>query len=164
MGAAENADGAEGENKDGEAAEENKEEKPGSPDGDALKPQDEGAAEGGSRGGSRLSRIPSERIIEQDQEDKAAAIGNRVNLPQGQTPYMIFQMNEYAARAHRTDFIDQVVSKVFEYFQEHRNAKKEIAEAAEKEALETDNAFIASTCDEYELPCLEYQVHAPDYE
>ena len=52
---------------------------------------------------SRLSRVPSERIIEQDQDDRALIIANRINL---QTPYMVLVMNQYAARAHRADFID----------------------------------------------------------
>lgn len=52
---------------------------------------------------SRLSRIASERIIEQDQDDRALMIANRINL---QTPYMVLVMNQYAARAHRADFID----------------------------------------------------------
>ena len=77
---------------------------------------------------------------------------------------MVFQMNEYAARAHRIDFVDQVASKLFDYFQDHRGAKKDIQDAADKEAAETDAAFIAANCDEYELPCLDYSIHAPDYE
>jgi len=47
--------------------------------------------------------VPSERIIEQDQDDRALIIANRINL---QTPYMVLVMNQYAARAHRADFID----------------------------------------------------------
>ena len=50
---------------------------------------------GSQRAASRLSRVPSERIIEQDQEDRALAIASRINLAQ---PYMVLQMNQYAAR------------------------------------------------------------------
>ena len=47
---------------------------------------------------SGLQRQPSERIIETDQEDRAVAVGNRINLSQA---YMVLVMNQYAARAHR---------------------------------------------------------------
>ena len=42
--------------------------------------------------------------------------------------------------------------------------QKQLLEMAEEEADATDKAFIEATCDEYNLPCLEYNVHAPDYE
>ena len=60
--------------------------------------------------------MPSEKIIETDQDDKALAIATRINLS---NPYMILVMNQYAARMHRHDFIDQLRSKVFDYFNEH---------------------------------------------
>ena len=88
-------------------------------------------------------------------------IANKINLA---NPYMVFVMNEYAAKAHRTDFIEQVRSKVFDWFQENGRAMKELQELADEEAASMDQAYIASTCDEYELPCLEYNVHAPDYD
>lgn len=68
-----------------------------------------------------MSRVPEdERIVEQEQEDKALAIASRINL---QTPYMICVMNQYAARQHRTDFVDQVRSKLVDFFSERENNK-----------------------------------------
>jgi len=36
---------------------------------------------------------------------------------------MVFQMNQYAARAHRTDFVEQVKSKLIDFFSEKENIK-----------------------------------------
>lgn len=79
---------------------------------------------------------------------------------------MICVMNQYAARQHRTDFVDQVRSKLVDYFSERENNKaiKKIQECADEEADAVDAEFIAKTCDEYDLPCLDYFVHAPDHE
>ena len=110
---------------------------------------------------SRLSRVPSERIIMQDQEDKALAIGNRINLT---TPYMVLVMNQFAARAQRLDYVEQMKSKLFDWFHENPKMQKKLLEIAEEEAEFTDRAFIEANCDEYNLPCLEYNVHTPDHE
>jgi len=110
---------------------------------------------------SRLSRVPSERTIELDQEDKALAIANRINL---QNPYMVLVMNQFAAKAHRVDFIEQLRSKVLEYFQEQPKDFKQLIELANQEAEAVDEAFIKATCDEYNMPCLDFSVHAPDHE
>ena len=54
------------------------------------------------RNASRLSRASagaaSERIVEIEQDDRACAIANRISLGQ---PYLVYQMNQFAARAHR---------------------------------------------------------------
>ena len=99
----------------------------------------------------------SERIVETDQDDRAVAVGNRINLSQ---PYMVLVMNQYAARAHRLDFVEQIRSKVTEYFQENIKAAKQITDAANAEAEAIDEAFIAANCDQYDLPCLEFPVDA----
>ena len=77
---------------------------------------------------------------------------------------MVFVMHEYAAKAHRTDFVEQVRSKLFDWFNEHPKAQKQIQEAADEEAEAVDKAYIAATCDQYTMPCLEYSIHAPDFE
>ena len=90
--------------------------------------------------------MASERIIETDQEDRALAIANRINLA---TPYMVLVMNQYAARAHRQDFVDMIRTKVFDWFQENPKAQKQIQDMADAEAEAVDTAFVAATCDEY---------------
>ena len=73
-------------------------------------------------------------------------------------------MNQFAARAHRLDFIEQVRSKVFDFFQENPKANKDITDASNVEADAVDEAFIAKRCDTYELPCLDFAVNAADHE
>ena len=73
-------------------------------------------------------------------------------------------MNQYAARAQRQDYIEQFKNKVFDWFAENPKAQKQLQECAEEESEAVDKAYIAATCDEYDLPCLEYSVHAPDFE
>ena len=110
------AEAKEGQKKEEEEGEtkaegETKESKPGS----ALSVAKSAASR--SNMASRLSRVPSEKIIETDQDDKALAIGNKINLSQ---QYMVLVMNDYAARQHRHDYIEQLRSKTFDYFQEHK--------------------------------------------
>ena len=110
------AEAEEGQKKEEEEGEtkaegETKESKPGS----ALSVAKSAASR--SNMASRLSRVPSEKIIETDQDDKALAIGNKINLSQ---QYMVLVMNDYAARQHRHDYIEQLRSKTFDYFQEHK--------------------------------------------
>ena len=114
-----------------------------------------------NRNVSRLSRVPSERIIVTDQEEKALAIANRINLKE---PYMVLVMNQSAAQVHRADFLDMVQNKVFDWFNDHPKIKKQIQELADEESEITDAAYIAGTCDQYTLPCLDYTVNAPDHE
>ena len=72
---------------------------------------------------SRLSRVPSEKIIEQDQDERSLIIANRINL---QTPYMVYVMHQYAARAHRSDFIEQIRSKIIDFFTDNPKTFKQI--------------------------------------
>ena len=53
---------------------------------------------------------------------------------------------------------------MFDWFAENPKAQKQLQECAEEESEAVDKAYIAATCDEYDLPCLEYSVHAPDFE
>jgi hypothetical protein len=73
-------------------------------------------------------------------------------------------MNQYAAKAHRTDFIGYVQSKLFDFFQENRHVQKNLQDIADEESEAVDAAYIKATCNEYDLPCLEFSVHAPDHE
>ena len=52
-------------------------------------------------------------------------IGSRINLT---TPYMVYQMNSYAARVHRTDFVEQVRRELINFFseKEHTKVQKEL--------------------------------------
>ena len=53
---------------------------------------------------------------------------------------------------------------MLDYFSENNKVQKQLQELADEEAEAVENAYIAATCDEYELPCLDYMVNAPDHE
>ena len=77
---------------------------------------------------------------------------------------MVMVMNQSAAEVHRVDFLDMVQNKVFDWFNDNPKTKKQIQELAQEESEATDAAYIAATCDQYTLPCLDYTVNAPDHE
>jgi len=41
---------------------------------------------------------------------------------------------------------------------------QEIQEQAESKALAIEDAYVKKNCGEYDMPCLDYHIHAPDYE
>ena len=77
---------------------------------------------------------------------------------------MVLQFNQYAAKAHRHDFIEQIKSKTFEFFNENSKVVKQLQELADEEAEAVEKAYIEEHCDEYDLPCLDYLINAPDFE
>ena len=93
------------------------------PDKKAEDKEQEDERDTSQRNVSRLSRVPSGRLVEQDQDDRALIINNRINL---QSPYMVFIMNQYAARAHRIDFIEQIRSKVVDFFTDKPKVFKQL--------------------------------------
>ena len=157
----------------GKDGEEGASQQPSSPvASNKSKPAEVSAKDGGADGrastsqlredtSGMLNRDASERIVEVDQDDRAVTVGNRINLSQ---PYMVLCMNQYAARAHRIDFVEQIRSKTVEYFTENPKAARLITEAANAEAEATDEAFIAANCDQYTLPCLDFPVNANENE
>ena len=54
--------------------------------------------------------------VEEDQNDMALAIANRVRIA---PEYSLYIMNQYAQRMHRHDFVQQIVRQLYDYFQEH---------------------------------------------
>jgi len=81
----------------------------------------------------------SEKIVEVEQDDKACAISNRISLKE---PYLVYVMNQYASRAHRQDFFEQIRSKVFDFFQEDSKQLKKLIEVATAESDATDDNWI----------------------
>lgn len=63
------------------------------------------------------------RFVEVEQDEKAVAIANRVNLT---SPYTVLVMNEYGARMHRHDFVAQIVRQLYDWFQANPKAQKQI--------------------------------------
>ena len=53
---------------------------------------------------------------------------------------------------------------MYDYFNEHEKDQKRIQDLADKAAQEVEDKFIAEHCTEYELPCMDFEVNAPDLE
>ena len=98
--------------------------------------------------------------MEMDQNDLALAITGR---PQG-LQYSALVMHEYAQRVHRKDFVEQIVRQCFDFFQGHPERQTYIQKAADAEAKEVEDTFIARNCGEYQNPKFDFYIHAPDYE
>ena len=99
--------------------------------------------------------------VEEEQNDMGLAVPNSVVVAPKYTVYVIHQ---YAQRMHRNDFIQQIVRQLWDYFQEHEKDQKRLEELAEKSAKEVEDQFIAEHCTEYELPCMDFEINAPDLE
>jgi len=56
------------------------------------------------------------------------------------------------------------VRQCFDFFDGKPDRQKEIQEAADAEAARVESGFIFSRCGEFDLPNLDFQIHAPDYE
>ena len=122
------------------------------------------AGQRSSRGhNSRLSQR-SEKIIEQDQDEKALLINAKVNLREPDVPYMVLQMNEFAAKEHRRDFVEYFRSKIPEYFDADKEAQQKIQQMADEEADKIECDYIDATTNEYDVPLFKYNVHALDHE
>ena len=61
-----------------------------------------------------------ERWIESDQDDRVALTANRVALQQ--PGYHVLLMNQFAARAHRQDFLAQILRVTYDFFVDNVNA------------------------------------------
>jgi hypothetical protein len=66
--------------------------------------------------------------VEEEQNDMALAVPNRVGA--AQPPYSVYVISQYAQRAHRNDFANQIVRQLYDYFQEHDKDEKKITDLA----------------------------------
>lgn len=87
-----------------------------------------------------------------DQDDKALAVVARP----GALQYSAFVINDYAARCHRKDFLEQIVRQCFDFFDGKPDRQKAIQEAADAEAAKVESGFIFSRCGEFDLPVLDF--------
>jgi hypothetical protein len=78
-------------------------------------------------------------------------------------PYTIFVTNQYAARMHRQDFLSAIVKQCPGFFDENKK-EKEIAKASEILYDEVEQAWIKKNCQEYNMPCFDFNINAGDHE
>ena len=89
-------------------------------------------------------------------------MGNRINIqPPG---YMVLQLNQYAARAHRHDFLAQILRVTYDFFNDHPTAQRDLENMADEDAHAVEEKFIEDNCSEYDFPVLNFYVNAPDFE
>ena len=69
--------------------------------------------------------------VEEDQNDMALAVPNRVSVSPAFSVYVIHQ---YAQRQHRNDFVQQIVRHLWDFFQEQTDDQKKIEDLAQKTA------------------------------
>lgn len=100
--------------------------------------------------------------VEEEQNDMALAVPNRVAA--AQPPYSVYVISQYAQRAHRNDFTNQIVRQLYDYFQEHDKDEKKINDLAQQTAQAVEDKFISENCAEYDLPCMDFEINAPDLE
>lgn len=94
-----------------------------------------------------------------DQKDKALAVNGRdIQGMQGTTVLVI---NKYAAKAYREDFLEYINRTYPEFFDENDDLEA-INQGINKRADDDISAFIKKNCGEYVVPCLEFEVNAPD--
>lgn len=101
----------------------------------------------------------TEKMIDMDEDDKALAISARPAT----LNYSVFVIHQYAQRVHRHDFLTAFTKACPDAFQENQK-QREIQEVADLLAEKIEAEWIQSHCGEYELPCLDFNVHAPDFE
>ena len=103
-----------------------------------------------------------DRWLETDQDDRALLTANRVTI--ANPSYTVLLLNQYAARAHRQDFLAQILRVTYDFFVEHVHAQKNIQDMADEQAEALADKFVADNCSEYDLPCMDFYVNASDYE
>ena len=73
-----------------------------------------------------------------------------------------YHINTYAGKAFREDFM-AFINKTYPEFFEDNNDQDEILTGANELAQADIDKFLADTCGEYEMPCMEFEVHAPEF-
>lgn len=98
-------------------------------------------------------------MVDEDQKDKALAITSRE--PAGMGGQNFLMVSKYAGKAHREEFLDYINRTYPEFFEENDDHDA-ILKAINAKADEDLKNFIAKTCGEYVMPCLEFAINAPD--
>ena len=101
------------------------------------------------------------KIVDVDQKEKALALHTRdvENFPETN----FFFINEYAAKAHREEFLDYINRSFPEFFEE--NDEQEILLKSSNERAGEDMAkYVKSNCGEYDHPCLVFERNAGELE
>lgn len=131
-------------------------------EGKEAKPEEEKPAEEAPAVEEEPLEDLKEKFIEQDQDDRVTQMNGRVNLnPPG---YLVHHLNQFGARAHRHDFVSQILRVTYDFFVENVNAQKQIEEIADADAAKLDEKYVEENCSEYDFPVFDFYINAPDYD
>ena len=70
-------------------------------------------------------------------------------------------INKYAGKAYREDFLEYINKQYPEFFDDNEDQAYILKTVNEQSDADIE-AFIKENCGEYEMPCLTYEVSAPD--
>lgn len=103
------------------------------------------------------------KLVDEDQRESAITIqGRDVNgIKAVENARQFFNMNLYAGKAYREDFLSFIQKTYPEFFDDNHDFDEILAGSHDKAQADVDK-FIKATCGEYEMPCLDFEVHAPD--
>lgn len=102
------------------------------------------------------------KMVDEDQKDQAIVIQSRevqgIKIVEAK---QFFNINIYAGKMYREDFLN-FISKQYPEFFDDNNDYDEILLGANEMAQADVDKFVKATCGEYEMPCMDFEVHAPD--
>lgn len=102
------------------------------------------------------------KMVDEDQKDQAIVIQGRdiqgIKIVEAKQFYAI---NTYAGKMYREDFLN-FISKQYPEFFDDNNDYDDILQGSHDMAQTDIDKFVKKTCGEYEMPCMDFEVHAPD--
>ena len=102
------------------------------------------------------------KMVDEDQKDSAITIQGRdvagIKIIDAKHFYTI---NTYAGKMYREDFLNFINKQYPEFFDDN-NDFDEILNGSHSMAQTDIDNFVKAHCGEYEMPCMDFEVHAPD--
>ena len=102
------------------------------------------------------------KIVDEDQAGSAVSIqGRDVAGIKVVDARQFYHINTYAGKAFREDFLAFIMKTYPEFFEDNSDYDEILVGANELADADIEK-FIKETCGEYEMPMMEFEVHAPD--
>ena len=99
-------------------------------------------------------------MVDEDQKERALAVQVReISINKEKTNF--FVINEYAGKATR-EAILEYINRLYPEFFEDNDDFDQILNAVNERAQVDIDKFIGETCSEFEMPCLDFEINAPD--
>lgn len=98
-------------------------------------------------------------MVDEDQQGRALAVICR--NPPGLKDEFVYQINAYAGKAHRENFIEYIHSQYPEFFDDNEDLDL-ITQAVNATASGDIKKYLEDMCGDYEKPCLEFEINAAE--